>query len=65
MPERRDVCHELRRDSLPRDEEIDRLEAGGAGRFDEILTLRDEQPQLVAPALVAELADELEPLVVA
>ena len=44
-------------------EQVDRLDPGG--RFDEVLTLRDEQLELVAPAPVVELADELEPLVVA
>jgi len=48
-----------------RDEQLDRLDAGGGGRLDQVLALRDEQPELVAPAPVAELADELEPLVVA
>ncbi len=65
MPERRHLRHQLRRDRLPGDEELDRLDAGLAGRVDEVLTLRDEQPELVAPAPVVELADELEPLVVA
>jgi hypothetical protein len=32
---------------------------------DEILTFRDEQPELVAPAPLVQLADELELLVVA
>jgi hypothetical protein len=48
-----------------RDEQLDRLEAGSCGRLDQVLTLRDEQPELVAPAPVAKLTDELEPLVVA
>jgi hypothetical protein len=48
-----------------RDEQIDRLDAGRGRRLDEVLALRDEQPELVAPAPVAKLADELEPLVVA
>ena len=65
MPERRHFRHQLRRDGLPRDEQLDRLDAAVAGRVDEVLTLRDEQPELVAPAPVVELADELEPLVVA
>jgi hypothetical protein len=62
MSERRDLRHERRLDVLACDEQVDRLDAGGV---DEILTLRDEQPELVAPAPVVELADELEPLVVA
>jgi len=61
--ERRDLGQERRLDVLARDEQVDRLDP--AGRLDEILTLRDEQLELVAPAPVMELADELEPLVVA
>jgi hypothetical protein len=63
--EARGVRQQLRRDRLARDEQIDGLDAGGGRSLDEILALRDEQPELVAPAPVAELADELEPLVVA
>jgi hypothetical protein len=51
--------------AFSRDEQLDRLEPGHVRRLDEVLPLRDEQPELVAPAPVAELADELEPLVVA
>jgi len=61
--ERRDLGQERGLDVLARDEQVDRLDP--AGRLDEILTLRDEQLELVAPAPVMELADELEPLVVA
>jgi hypothetical protein len=61
--ERRHLGQERRLDVLARDEQVDRLDP--AGRLDEILTLRDEQLELVAPAPVMELADELEPLVVA
>ena len=61
--ERRHLGEERRLDVLARDEQVDRLDA--RRRLDEILTLRDEQPELVAPAPVVELADELEPLVVA
>jgi hypothetical protein len=42
-----------------------RLQPGRDPRLDEILSLDREQPELVAPAPVMELADELEPLVVA
>jgi hypothetical protein len=63
--ERRDVGEQLGRDGLARDEQVDGLEAGLVRRLDEVLPLRDKQPKLVAPAPVAELADELEPLVVA
>jgi hypothetical protein len=61
--EHRDLGEERRLDVLAGDEQIDRLDATGG--LDEILTLRDEQLELVSPAPVVELADELEPLVVA
>jgi hypothetical protein len=60
--ERRHLREERGLDVLAGDEQVDGL---GHGRRDEILTFRDEQPELVAPAPVVELADELEPLVVA
>jgi len=63
--ERRDLGEQLRRDGLAGDEQVDRRDPGSARRVDEILALRDEQPELVAPAPVTELADELEPFVVA
>ena len=63
MRERRHLGQQRRLDVLAGDEQVDRLDA--AGRLDEILTLRDEQLELVSPAPVVELADELEPLVVA
>jgi hypothetical protein len=63
--ERRDLGEQLGRDGLARDEQLDRLEPGIRRGVDEVLALRDEQPELVTPAPVMELADELEPLVVA
>jgi hypothetical protein len=63
MRERRHLGKERRVDVLPGDEQLDRLELTGG--LDEILALDDEQLELVAPAPVVELADELEPLVVA
>jgi hypothetical protein len=60
--ERRHLRQELRRDVVACHEQIDRI---GLSRDDEILTLRDEEAELVAPAPVVELADELEALVVA
>jgi hypothetical protein len=60
--ERGDLSQELGRDVLAGDEQLDRLDVG---RGDEILALDDEKPELVAPAPVTELADELELLVVA
>jgi hypothetical protein len=65
VPERRHLGHELRRDVLAGDEQLDRLDARVTRGVDEVLAFGDEQPELVAPAPVVELADELEPLVVA
>jgi hypothetical protein len=65
MAERRHLGEQLRLDVLSGDQQIDGSDARRRGRGDQILTLRDEQPELVAPAPVPELADELEPLVVA
>jgi hypothetical protein len=48
-------------DVLPGDQQVDGLDFVD----DEILTLDNEQPELVPPAPVAQLADELEPFVVA
>jgi hypothetical protein len=63
MRERRDLREQRRLDVLARDQQLDRLDPGC--RLDQILPLDSEQPELVAPAPVVELADELEPLVVA
>jgi hypothetical protein len=60
--ERRHLAEELRRDVVARHEQVDRVDPRGG---DEILTFRDEEPELVAPAPVVELADELQALVVA
>ena len=65
MPERRHLGEERRLDVLSRTQQLDRLEPTRERRVDEILTLRDEQPELVAPAALAQLADQLELLVVA
>jgi hypothetical protein len=51
-----------RLDRLPGDEQLHRLDRG---RIDEILALDDEEAELVTPAPFPELADELQPLVVA
>ena len=40
-------------------------ETGAEAGLDEILTLDREQPELVAPAPLVQLAEQLEPLVVA
>jgi hypothetical protein len=47
------------------DEHLDRLDSRLEGRIHEIFTLRDEEPELVAPAAVVQLPDELELLVLA
>ena len=65
MRERRDLGEQLRLDVLARDEHVRRLESGVEPGLDEVLALDREQPELVAPAPVVQLADELEPLVVA
>jgi hypothetical protein len=65
MAERRDLGEQLRLDVLPRDEQLDRLDARGEGGLDEILALRRKQPELVAPAAIVQLAGELELLVLA
>jgi hypothetical protein len=60
---RRDVGEQRRLDVLTGDEDVD--ERDRSRRFDEVFPLDDEQLELVSPAPVVELADELEPLVVA
>jgi hypothetical protein len=62
MRKRRHFRQELRRDVVARHEQIDRI---GSGSDDEILTFRDKEAELVPPAPVVELADELQALVVA
>jgi hypothetical protein len=62
MRERRDLREQRRLDRLPGDEQVDRLDRR---RLDEILALDDEEAELVTPAPFPELADELQPLVVA
>ena len=64
MTERRHVREQRGLDVVARDEQLDRVPAGGPRRVDQILTFRDEQPQLLAPAAFVQLADELELLVV-
>jgi hypothetical protein len=61
MRERRALCEQHGLDILACHEHVDRVDVLG----EQILPLDDEQPKLVAPAPVLELADELEPLVVA
>jgi hypothetical protein len=61
----RDLRQERRLDILPGDEHLDRLDPGVERRLDEILTLGDEEAELVAPTAVVQLPDELELLVLA
>jgi hypothetical protein len=63
--ERRDLGEERGLDVLTGDEQLDRLDGGVPRRLDEILTLGDEQSELVAPPGVLQLPDELELLVLA
>jgi hypothetical protein len=65
MPERRDLAEQLRLDVLARDQELDRLDPCAERGVDEIFSLRREESELVAPAAVVQLADELELLVLA
>jgi len=65
MSERRDRRKQRRLDVVAGNEHVSRLEAGSKCRVDKILALGDEQPELVAPAALVQLADELELLVVA
>ena len=65
MRKRRDLGQQRGRHVLAGDEELDRFDPRLPRRVDEILSLGDEEPELVAPAPVGELADELELLVVA
>jgi hypothetical protein len=65
MRERRHLGEKRRLDVLPGDEHVDVLEARFARRVDQVLPLGDEQTELLAPAALVQLADELELLVVA
>jgi hypothetical protein len=65
MAEGRDLREQVGLDVLAGDEQLYRLDRLGAGRFDEVLPLRDEEAELVPPAAVVQLADELELLVLA
>jgi hypothetical protein len=65
MAERRDVGEERRLDVLAGDEQLVRVISGRERGGDEILPLGDEQAELVAPAALVELANELELLVLA
>jgi hypothetical protein len=61
--ERRHLCEQLGLHVFACDEHVRRLDTSREARLDEILPLDGEQPELVPPAAVAELADELQALV--
>ena len=56
VAERRDLAEELRQDVVTRDEQLDRLDASGCRRLDEILALDREEPRLGLRCLRAERA---------
>ena len=63
--ERRHFREQCRLDVLACNQQFDRLDACSLSSGDQILTLRDEEAELVPPAAVLQLADELELLVLA
>jgi hypothetical protein len=63
MAECRHLREQRRLDVLARDEQLDRLDARGRRGLDEVLALGDEQAELVAPAPLRQLPNELELLV--
>jgi hypothetical protein len=65
MCQRRHLGKQSRLDVLAGDQQLNWLDAGSIRRGDEILALRREEPELVAPAAVLQLANELELLVLA
>jgi hypothetical protein len=65
MPERRDLGEQSGLDVLPGDQLLDLFEPGVTRGVDEIFALDEEEAELVAPAALVQLADELELLVVA
>jgi hypothetical protein len=64
MAQGRDAGEQPRLDVLAGDEQVHLLVAAVLRGRDEVLPLRDEQPELVPPAPVVQLPDELELLVV-
>jgi hypothetical protein len=65
MRQRGDLRQQLRLDVVACDEQLGRLDPGRTRCLDKVLSLGDEEPQLVPPAALVELADELELLVLA
>jgi len=65
MCERRNLREQCRLDVVACDEQLDRLDAGHACRLEQVLPFRDEEPELVPPAAIVQLPNELELLVLA
>jgi hypothetical protein len=65
MGECRHLREQVRLDVVAGDEQLDGLDRRRRRRVDEVLALDEEEPELVAPAALVQLADELELLVVA
>jgi hypothetical protein len=65
MSQRRHLGEQGGLDVLPGHQQFQRLDPGVERRLDEILTLGNEEPELVAPAAVVQLPDKLELLVLA
>jgi len=65
MREGRDLGEQGGLDRLARDQQLDRFDPRCRRCVDEVLALDREQAELVAPAALVELADELELLVLA
>jgi hypothetical protein len=65
MAEGRDLREQCRLDVLACDQHVDGFKVGFTRSVDEILALDDEEAELVPPAALLQLPDELELLVVA
>jgi hypothetical protein len=65
MRERRYLREQVRLDVVAGEQQLDRLDPYCRRGADEIFALDEEEPELVAPAALVQLADELELLVVA
>jgi hypothetical protein len=63
--QRRHIREQWRLDVLARDQKLNGLDPCSRGSGDEILAFGDEEPELVTPAAVLQLADELQLLVLA
>jgi hypothetical protein len=65
MSERRDLCQQLRLDVFTGDQQLGRLDPDRRRCVNDVLALGNEETELLAPAAVVELPDELELLVLA